>query len=163
MDASAFSCLGNEEVVGIALRSLISGLTAYVEQCTYQYYGYEQGNLKIQAHMESRKRGPGFSKPPDILDVLLFCLSFWHAFESTPLAPLKNNLYEIKDIRNRWAHQEAIGDSDTFRLLDSVERVLGVIQYSGRGSGEDVQDLQRVSSMKRNHILRMASRVSECG
>ena len=41
---------------------------------------------------------------------------------------VKNLLYEIRDIRNDWAHNSrSFDDDDTDRALDSIERLLDAI------------------------------------
>ena len=40
----------------------------------------------------------------------------------------KNLIFEVRDIRNDWAHNSRLfDDDDTDRALDSIERLLGVI------------------------------------
>jgi hypothetical protein len=36
----------------------------------------------------------------------------------------KNLTYDLRNIRNDWAHQKSMTDSDTYRTIDSVEKML---------------------------------------
>jgi hypothetical protein len=51
----------------------------------------------------------------------------WNAVFRTKLGPLERSLIsELREYRNRWAHQAAFTVDDAYRVLDSVERLLRV-------------------------------------
>ena len=39
----------------------------------------------------------------------------------------RNYVFELRDTRNRWAHNEAFNADETYRTLDTVERLLDAI------------------------------------
>lgn len=68
----------------------------------------------------------GVAAPTDLSALLREMLSRWDdAFHSHLGHRGKNLVYEIRDIRNDWAHyNKPFDDDDTDRALDSIERLL---------------------------------------
>ena len=50
-------------------------------------------------------------------------------------------MFEVSDVRNRWAHQQLLTSDDTVRALDSMERVLEAFGNSDQRN--KIQDLRR--------------------
>lgn len=52
----------------------------------------------------------------------------WNAVFRHRLGLMERSLVsELREFRNRWAHQAAFDDNDTYRVVDSVQRLLGAI------------------------------------
>jgi hypothetical protein len=47
----------------------------------------------------------------------------------------RNLVFELRDTRNRWAHNEAFNADDTYRALDSVERLPVAVDARDKGPG----------------------------
>ncbi len=55
-------------------------------------------------------------------------------------------VFELRDARNRWAHQEAFSTDDTYRVLDSVHRLLLAVS-----AGDEAAEIDR----QRQELLRL--------
>lgn len=78
---------------------------------------------------------------------------------------VRSLVFEIADVRNRWAHQEALSSDDTARALDSMERLLeafGDVEQQ-RKIRELRRDLQRqvLDEEGRSERRRTAARPTE--
>ena len=62
---------------------------------------------------------------------------FGHGF---PLA-IRSLVFELAEVRNGWAHQEAFSTDDTSRALDSMERVLEA--FGNADQRKEIRDLRR--------------------
>ncbi|MDP7619955.1 MAG: DUF499 domain-containing protein, partial [Dehalococcoidia bacterium] len=62
---------------------------------------------------------------------------FGHGF---PLA-IRSLVFELAEVRNSWAHQEAFSTDDTSRALDSMERVLEA--FGNADQRKEIRDLRR--------------------
>ena len=62
---------------------------------------------------------------------------FGHGF---PLA-IRSLVFELAEVRNGWAHQEAFSTDDTSRALDSMERVLEA--FGDTDHRKEIRDLRR--------------------
>ena len=47
---------------------------------------------------------------------------------------------ELRDVRNRWAHQEQFSSDDTYRALDSTHRLLTAVSALEAVESRDFQD-----------------------
>src|SRR4051794_33206669 len=86
------------------------------------------------------------SSKSDVQFLLRTMTSTWReVFERTLGRMERNYVSELIDARNRWAHQEPFSSDDTYRALDSAERLLQAIS-AGEQAGEVGRmkhDLQR--------------------
>jgi hypothetical protein len=56
----------------------------------------------------------------------------WNAVFTKTLGRAERSLVaELRDTRNRWAHQEKFSTDDAYRALDSVQRLLGAVAAEG--------------------------------
>ena len=78
----------------------------------------------------------GVAAPTDLSALLREMLSRWDdAFHSHLGHRGKNLVYEIRDIRNDWAHyNKPFDDDDTDRALDSIERLLTSIDATSQAA-----------------------------
>lgn len=54
-------------------------------------------------------------------------------------------VFELRDVRNKWAHNEAFTVDDTYRALDSIERLLVAVDASEAADvGRSKEDLMRL-------------------
>ena len=132
----------NHERVGKALELLNRGLMPFVERelrAVYKERWEEmaQGNLRdqlVKGHWDTQA-------------LLSVVEGEWHNVFSRKLGrPDRTLIHEMRDIRNRWAHQNPFSGDDTYRALDSAQRLLqGVTASEEAGEiDREKQDLLRV-------------------
>ena len=121
--------INNHERVGKALDLLKAGLGSFVER---EVRGALESR-KLDAHRvrdygEDRVLG---SKPIpewDVAGLLKLMWDTWHEVFRKILGPAERSLVsELRDHRNRWAHQESFSSDDAYRALDSVGRLLAAV------------------------------------
>ena len=112
------------DVVARALELLNQALRPYVERVLRTVY---RGRWQQAA----RSSAPGRSAGRWDTQMLLSVISGNWSIFSARMSQLDRALIsEIRDTRNRWAHQEPFTLEDTSRALDTVERLLRSIQAS---------------------------------
>ena len=121
--------INNHERVGKALDLLKAGLGPFVER---EVRGALESR-KLDAHRvrdygEDRVLG---SKPIpewDVAGLLKLMWDTWHEVFRKILGPAERSLVsELRDHRNKWAHQESFSSDDAYRALDSVGRLLAAV------------------------------------
>ena len=110
----------NHSLVGEALRLLAAGLGPYVAG-------------KMQEAVDAGRYAPDDSEAlgeiaGDISVTLRVMAMAWNDVFRDSLGPAERSLVsEIRETRNRWAHQGAFDDDDLDRALDSVGRLLAAV------------------------------------
>lgn len=74
------------------------------------------------------------------------------------LKEVNNILFEIRTIRNRWAHLKKFDDTDTFRALDCVDKI---IKCAYTGIGGHSADGDAINLFKKYYILKMADNIKK--
>ena len=122
----------NQERVGKALELLKDGLGPFVEREV-------QDKIKAgRVHMDTIRRfvdDPHLTdKPIDRWDVAALLKLMWETWNDvfrTVLGRAERSLVnEIRDQRNKWAHQNSFSSDDADRTLDSVARLLTAVSAS---------------------------------
>lgn len=114
--------LSNRDRVGRGFELLASGLAPYVD-------------LRLRATSRSGKdwlrefmsaasiRGDASLNDPSFL--LKVIADTWERSFSSELSRTDRNLvFELRDVRNRWAHNDGFTVDDAYRALDTIERLL---------------------------------------
>ena len=110
----------NHSLVGEALRLLAAGLGPYVAG-------------KMTEAVEAGRYAPDDSAAlgeisGDISVTLRVMAMAWNDVFRDRLGPAERSLVsEIRETRNRWAHQDAFDDDDLDRALDSIGRLLAAV------------------------------------
>ena len=119
----------NHERVGKALDLLKAGLGPFVEREIRS--ALESRTLdahRMRDYGEDRVLG---SKPIpewDVAGLLKLMWDTWHDVFREILGPADRSLVsELRDHRNKWAHQESFSSDDAYRALDSVGRLLAAV------------------------------------
>ncbi len=116
----------NHERVGKGLELLKAGLAPFVER---------EIKTAIAANSLSMQKVKGFVDDPiltnkgigewDVAALLKLMWETWNeVFRKTLGFAERSLVSEIRDWRNKWAHQEAFSGDDTYRALDSAGRLL---------------------------------------
>ncbi len=110
----------NHSLVGEALRLLAAGLGPYVVG-------------KMQAAAAAGRYAPEDSEAlgeiaGDVSVTLRVMAMAWNDVFRDALGPVERSLVsEIRETRNRWAHQDTFDDDDLDRALDSIGRLLAAV------------------------------------
>lgn len=65
---------------------------------------------------------------PDAQSILVFMWDHWNDIFRHELTYVERCLVsELREYRNRWAHQQPMGEHDVFRFLDNVHRLIGAV------------------------------------
>ncbi|MYE82983.1 MAG: ATP-binding protein [Gammaproteobacteria bacterium] len=111
----------NRERVGKALDLLRDGLAPYVQREV-------QAGAKRVSTETIRRYGEKPVKAWDAAAILRFMTETWRELFDVTLGRSGRNLAsELREWRNKWAHQERFSSDDTDRALDSAERLLTAV------------------------------------
>jgi hypothetical protein len=114
----------NHERVGEALTLLSHGLAPFVDRACQAKYGEHWVQTVARADGGAMSSGKKVS-PTDAQFLLKVVWDKWQPVFRTVLGQSERTyVSELRDIRNRWAHQEAFSTDDAYRALDSIHRLL---------------------------------------
>ncbi|HNR24369.1 MAG TPA: Swt1 family HEPN domain-containing protein [Candidatus Bipolaricaulis anaerobius] len=131
----------NHERVGKALELLKIGLGPFIEREVKTLSDDEAHRLVERLSADERLASGKPLSQWDAAALLKLMWDGWQPVFRRTLGPVERSLVsELREIRNRWAHQEAFSSDDAYRALDSVERLLTAV--SAREAAE-------VAKMKR--------------
>ncbi|MEO2035702.1 MAG: Swt1 family HEPN domain-containing protein [Planctomycetaceae bacterium] len=145
--------LTNHERVSQALDVLTSELTPYVEKAMKSVYQ----DRWISTIRSSFRRDLPNSNPKnndtinwDAHSLLTVMWDQWNTVFRSALGHSERSLVsELRESRNRWAHQQPFDFDDTYRLLDSAIRLLTAIDSPG---------VTQLASSKRDILLQEFNR-----
>jgi predicted AAA+ superfamily ATPase len=116
--------VSNRERVGRAFEALAEGVGPFVDHQMRAVHG--EGWLEGFVESGPRSSAPGSLRDPAFL--LKVMAEAWDsAFRTRLTRSDRNVVFELRDVRNRWAHNDAFNADDTYRALDSIERLLVAI------------------------------------
>lgn len=121
----------NHERIGKALELLRAGLGPFIERefkSTYRERGLAEASRFMGEDRLNAKR------PVAEWDAGVLLKVMWDAWNDVfrkTLGPAERSLIsELRDVRNKWAHQEPFSSDDADRALDSAARLLTAISAS---------------------------------
>lgn len=118
----------NHERVGKALELLKAGLCPFVERELKSTY---QENAAAQAAVFVDDDRQLANKPLTQWDAAALLKLMWESWNSVfrkTLGPAERSLLsELRDHRNKWAHQHTFSSDDAYRALDSAGRLLTAV------------------------------------
>jgi predicted AAA+ superfamily ATPase len=128
----------NHECVAKALDVLNTGLYPFVERELRASYADRWENVARTSLRDDRtsanRSGPIHWDTTALLSVMW---DQWNGVFSRTLGQSERSLVsELRDARNRWAHQKAFTLDDAYRALDSVQRLLTAISAPEAGEIE---------------------------
>lgn len=132
--------LSNSERIGKGLDLLRIGLVPFVERELQAEYGKQW--LETVRHT--------FPKDQDAIkdgtvqwDAYRILMVMWEQWNSVFKKTLGHNersyVSELRDVRNRWAHQNAFTYDDTYRALDSMSRLLRSV------SAKEAEEIEKMA------------------
>ena len=122
--------ISNYDRVGKALELLKTGLQPYVERemkAQHDQLWLQQARAAVaetQAHLFSGKGEPEW----DAAALLAVMWNQWDGVFKKTLGRAERSLIsELREIRNKWAHQKPFSSDDAYRALDSAARLLSAV------------------------------------
>ena len=115
----------NPERVGQALKLLSHGLAPFVARECEAHYGERWAE---EVASQSARGVPTKPKADDIQFLLKAIWDQWRPIFGKVLSQTERTLVsELREVRNRWAHQESFSSDDAYRAIDSTHRLLQAI------------------------------------
>lgn len=117
----------NRDKIGKALDLLTEGLGPYVEERLQAVYGDDWVRAAGGSFRDDRSRvaSQRTGMDWDAHSLLTVMWDQWNAAFRQGLGHTERSLVsELREFRNRWAHQQDFDFDDTYRVLDSVRRLL---------------------------------------
>ena len=130
----------NHDRVGKALETVNSGLTPFVEREMKSAFGGKwfataKDRLGSGLHLGGTEQAPEWDTAA-LLKVLWEC---WNEVFAKTLGRAERSMVnELRDVRNKWAHQKPFSTDDAYRALDSMHRLLNAV-----GAGKEADELER--------------------
>lgn len=129
--------------------ALSAGLYPFVEHELKSFY---RDKWHAEARASFRSDHSGNVPKGDVVrwDAHALLTVLWdqwnRVFRHTLGQPERSLTSELRDFRNRWAHQETFDFDDTYRILDSVERLLRSVSADAEAErvARDKRDLMRM-------------------
>lgn len=120
--------ISNHERVGRALEFLRAGLTPFVEREFKSKYG-EGWAHEVRDVLSDTRLGTGDADSLNDIAALLVVMDrkWGEAFRQTLGKTERSLVNELIGVRNQWAHQKTFSSDDTYRALDSADRLLTAI------------------------------------
>jgi predicted AAA+ superfamily ATPase len=118
----------NHERVGKAMELLKSGLGPFVERELENAYHAQAASQAVVFMGDDRLLANRALTDWDVAALLKLMWTAWNDVYRRTLGPAERSLVsELRDHRNKWAHQQAFSGDDADRALDSTVRLLTAI------------------------------------
>lgn len=118
----------NHDRVGKALGLLKAGLAPFVEREFAHIYKEDADVQAARYIREDRHTADGQVANWDAAKLLRLMWESWNEVFRSTLGPAERSLVnELRDVRNRWAHQKTFSGDDAYRALDSMGRLLTAV------------------------------------
>jgi predicted AAA+ superfamily ATPase len=138
-EESASMATSNRDRVGRGFELLAEGLEPFVDRHMSAAAGSGTDWAQL---LEARDKGrPGASKSFDKRDpaaLLRVITEEWRVFKDSLSRVEQSFASELRDTRNRWAHNAAFSADDTYRALDTMERLL-----TAAGAAAQAEEVRR--------------------
>src|SRR5688572_29866773 len=120
--------ISNQDRVGKAMELLRAGLAPFVEREFKSQHQAQATEVARRYFGDDRAIG---KKPVAAWDVAALLKLMWEAwnevFGKTLGRAERSLVQELRDCRNKWAHQEPFSSDDADRALDSMARLLNAV------------------------------------
>lgn len=162
----------NNERIRLAFDALTSGLFPFVERRMKLAYGDQWIAVARESFRDDRVGNPmprGEVIRWDAHSLLTVMWDQWNRVFKSSLAPYERSLIsELREFRNRWAHQEKFWFDDSYRVLDSAERMLKSVEAAAEvaalaASKRDLlwQEFTRQSQASRQNATARRKRIQD--
>src|SRR5437899_3197962 len=118
----------NQERVGKAMELLRTGLAPFVEREFKSQHQAQAADAARRYFGDDRTVGKKPVAEWDVAPLLKLMWEAWNEIFGKTLGRAERSLVqELRDCRNKWAHQEPFSSDDTDRALDSMARLLTAV------------------------------------
>ncbi len=141
--------ISNLERIGKGLQILRAGLAPYILRELKSFYKERWWVSGVETVLENavgREALSGTGTPEerlkrlDIQALLIVMWENWNAVFKAELGHIgRSYVSELREVRNRWAHQQPFSPDDTYRALDTMSRLLEMVH------GQGLEELQALS------------------
>src|SRR6185503_16593146 len=137
----------NQDRVGKAMDLLRAGLAPFVEREFKSKHQAQATEAARRYFGDDRTVGKKPVAEWDVAALLKLMWESWNEVFGKTLGRAERSLVqELRDCRNRWAHQDPFSSDDTDRALDSMTRLLTAISASQADEvGEMKMELRRLT------------------
>src|SRR2546428_1291080 len=120
--------ISNQDRVGKAMELLRAGLAPFVEREFKSQHQTQAAEAARRYFGDDRTVGKKPVVEWDTTALLKLMWETWNEVFGRTLGRAERSLVsELRDVRNKWAHQEPFSSDDTDRALDSAERLLTAV------------------------------------
>ena len=127
--------MSNRDVIGRGLELLAASLGPFVDtQMTAAVPGGQDWISVLDARDRSRLGPAHRSSLSDARFLLRVLTEQWRAFNGQLSRAEQSHASELRETGNRWAHGEAFSADDTYRALDTMERLLTAVGAAGQAA-----------------------------
>ena len=127
----------NQERVGKGMEALKAGLTPFASRKFINHYKGQAVQVLQQILGEPVQDRKKPFHDMDTAALLKVMRESWNEVYRNTLGHAERSLVsELRDVRNRWAHQESFSSDDTYRALDPTHRLLTAVSASEAGEVE---------------------------
>lgn len=138
----------NIERVGKGLSILRTGISAYILRELKAFYQDRWWTSGIETILEGSVGREGLTAAGSLedryakLDIQALLVVMWENWNSVFRDQLghvgRSYVSELREVRNRWAHQQPFSPEDTFRALDTMTRLLEMTGGQGKEALSDL-------------------------
>ncbi len=138
----------NQERVGRAIDLLKAGLSPYASR---EFINHHRGQSVQVLEQILRKPIRDRKSPFQELDTAALLKVIWESWNEVYRSTLgrteRTLVSELRDVRNRWAHQEPFSGDDAYRALDSTHRLLEAVSSA---------EAEEIGKMKKELLQELA-------
>ncbi len=151
----------NHERVGRALELLNKGLQPFIEREMQAIHG-ERWLQVAAADLREYQTGGTSELTGDTQVLLLVLWNQWQTVFRNVLGHAERSLVsELRETRNKWAHQSVFSTDDAYRALDSIQRLLTAVSAAPQASEVERQKQEllrlRFEEQARNETRKIAT------
>jgi len=151
----------NRDRVGKTLDLLSDGLKVFVAREMKAVHGERWRYAASDALRDHHFSEDGTDLVLDTQALLLIIWDQWKTvFQRTLGHSERNYVSELREVRNKWAHQHLFSTDDTYRALDTAERLLNAVSAAEQAAEvrKMKQDLLRLSQEEQaRNVVRKAA------
>lgn len=153
--------LTNYDRVGKSMELLKSGLSPFVENEMKAVHGDNWKDIARQG-LEVKKLHW------DVQAILSVMWNNWNSVFNKTLGHTERSIVsELRDVRNRWAHQEPFSTDDAYRAIDSIHRLLTAVAAPDEAISAEHQKQEllriRYEEQARKEVKKVAATAIETG
>src|SRR6266496_2673414 len=158
--------ISNRERIGKGLDLLATGVRPFVERELKSHLGDNWQSVLPNWTQRDMRKKPLLTNLVDPSILLGIVWDQWNSVFKTTLGHAERSIIsELRDVRNKWAHNEQVSSNDAIRALDSMERLLNAVSAAEAATevGQMRMDLMRTifDDQRRSEMRRKSFQPTE--